>query len=172
METPIAILAGQGVPTGSFVQAALHINASNENESDYRAKLVQILGTDLPEFESQIHAKMAYAYFTQNFLKRQADGILDVEELYNESVRESEEKMKAAPWLFYTPETGSAQPQIDENGNVKQKKGWKRDKAEELYQKSEDKSRAHMIKVFMEQIDMSQAGASTYYANCKKKFGG
>lgn len=44
-------------------------------------------------------------------------------------------------------------------------------KAYDLYQKLEDKSRKHVIKMFTEQLGMTPAGASTYQAICKKKFG-
>lgn len=43
-------------------------------------------------------------------------------------------------------------------------------KAQELYQKLEDKSRKAVIKAFIENLGLTPAGASTYQAICKRKF--
>lgn len=51
------------------------------------------------------------------------------------------------------------------------KTGTKLDRAFELYQGLTDKSRKNAIKTFTEQLGMTPAGASTYQAICKKKFG-
>lgn len=49
----------------------------------------------------------------------------------------------------------------------------KRAAAERLYKMPMylDLPRKEMIKVFVEHLGLTQAGASTYYSNCKKKFG-
>lgn len=50
---------------------------------------------------------------------------------------------------------------------VKEKKASKVDLARELYEQSEDKSRAAMIAIFMDKLGMSKAAASTYFYNIK-----
>lgn len=42
-------------------------------------------------------------------------------------------------------------------------------RAMELYSSAEDKSRSHMMEVFMTELGMTKNGASTYYYNCKTK---
>ena len=45
-------------------------------------------------------------------------------------------------------------------------------KAKALYIETEDKSRKGIIALFVKELGMSEAGASTYYFNCKKACGG
>ena len=52
---------------------------------------------------------------------------------------------------------------------VKKEKGpSKIDRARELYEAAEDKSRKAIIDLFVKELEMSKAAASTYYYNCKK----
>lgn len=53
---------------------------------------------------------------------------------------------------------------------VKEKKVSKAQQAFDIYVAAEDKSRAAITKVFIEQLGMTAAGASTYMQNCKKRF--
>ena len=48
--------------------------------------------------------------------------------------------------------------------------GSKKARAEAIYRNSMQ-DRSALIASFMKELDMTQAGAATYYANCKKKFG-
>jgi len=50
-------------------------------------------------------------------------------------------------------------------------KGSKKDRAETLYLVHKGSPRPDIIAIFVSQLDMTAAGAATYYANCKKKFG-
>ena len=47
----------------------------------------------------------------------------------------------------------------------------KKDRAEALYRGAKGQARPDIIALFMSQLDMTAAGAATYYANCKKAFG-
>jgi hypothetical protein len=61
----------------------------------------------------------------------------------------------AAPAPYSVPKTGS-----------------KKDRAEQLYLSHKATAdRATMIAIFVNELDMTPAGASTYYSNCKKSFG-
>lgn len=70
-----------------------------------------------------------------------------------------------------TPITATREPIVIVQRRRELKLDTKLAKAFELYQKLEDKSRKNTIKVFTEQLGMTPAGASTYQAICKKKFG-
>jgi hypothetical protein len=50
-------------------------------------------------------------------------------------------------------------------------KGSKKARAETIYTGSKVKDRNAIIARFISSLDMTPAGAATYYANCKKKFG-
>ena len=47
----------------------------------------------------------------------------------------------------------------------------KKVRAEVIYQNAGTKCRQEIIDMFINVLDMTQAGGATYYANCKKKFG-
>lgn len=49
--------------------------------------------------------------------------------------------------------------------------GTKKERSETLYLMYMGRDRQVIIDTFMTQLDMTAAGAATYYANCKKKFG-
>jgi len=48
--------------------------------------------------------------------------------------------------------------------------GSKKERAERLYLEYNVQGRDLVIAMFMQELDMTKAGASTYYANCKKEF--
>lgn len=50
------------------------------------------------------------------------------------------------------------------------KTGTKLERAIELYKMSSDKSRDTIVSLFMVELDMTKAGATTYFFNCRKKF--
>ena len=49
--------------------------------------------------------------------------------------------------------------------------GTKKERAETLYLTYKGQSRPDIIAIFMKKLDMTSAGAATYYANCKKVYG-
>lgn len=51
------------------------------------------------------------------------------------------------------------------------KSGTKLEQAHAIYKSLEDKSRGNVIKIFMANLSMTKAGASTYQYLCKKQFG-
>jgi hypothetical protein len=57
-----------------------------------------------------------------------------------------------------------------ETGRVVEKPETKMDKAKPLYEKliAEGKTRQHIIEAFVNEIDLTPAGASTYYQNLKR----
>lgn len=60
------------------------------------------------------------------------------------------------------------------SGKAKQlqpKQGSKLAQALDLYKHSKDKSRKHIIELFVKELKMTPAGASTYQATCKKVVG-
>ena len=60
-------------------------------------------------------------------------------------------------------------PKIKAEKPVKEPKGpSKAEQARAIYAAAEDKSRAAVTKLFVEQLGLTAAGASTYFQNCKK----
>lgn len=60
-------------------------------------------------------------------------------------------------------------PKIDpKTGKAKPKKGDKQRRAVDLYETNKTKPNSEIVAVFMKELDMSKAGATTYVYNCKK----
>jgi outer membrane biosynthesis protein TonB len=59
-------------------------------------------------------------------------------------------------------------PKVKKEKPVKEKVESKMDKARVLFAEAEDKSRKAIVSLFMAELGMSSAAASTYYYNCKK----
>jgi len=73
-------------------------------------------------------------------------------------------------YVFATPDEDD-EPKLDAIGNVKPKKGAKKELARKVYDekiRNKDVSRKDAIAILMEDVGMSAGGASTYYANLKK----
>jgi SprT protein len=64
----------------------------------------------------------------------------------------------------------TAKKKVETTTVTTSREGSKKDRAERLYADFSTKSREFIITLFMSELDMTKAGASTYYANCKKKF--
>lgn len=58
------------------------------------------------------------------------------------------------------------------NVDKKEKAPSKAERARQIYAAAEDKSRAAITKIFVDQLGLTAAGASTYMQNCKKWFDG
>lgn len=82
----------------------------------------------------------------------------------------AKEFIKTHGFVFAVAEV-DATPKLDATGKPKPKKGAKKEMARKVYdEKIRDKelTRKESIAILMEEVGMSQGGASTYYANLKK----
>lgn len=73
------------------------------------------------------------------------------------------------PWEFIKYQEDERTDPI--TGKIKMKKGKKQEMAAELYQQYKEEGKDKIIEVFQEELDMSKAGARTYFYNMRKKFG-
>ena len=90
--------------------------------------------------------------------------------LLDESVKWAAKYIKENPWVFALPEDD--EPKLDARGNPKPKKGAKQVLAFEVYSRliREGATRKDIIQAFQDEVDMSKAGATTYFYNMKKKY--
>jgi len=72
------------------------------------------------------------------------------------------------PWVFAVAEDD--EPKLDAQGKPKRKKGAKQEEAARIYQEVEGGEKKVIIERFMAELDMSKAGATTYFYNMRKKF--
>lgn len=102
------------------------------------------------------------ASFNSNFVP--GDIILPV------ACAKAEQYIQENPWAFVKPE--EEEDEIDPiTGKAKLKKGKKQELAIQLYQEHLAEGKDKIIQVFQDELDMSKAGARTYYYNMRKKFG-
>ena len=83
------------------------------------------------------------------------------------------------PWFFYKPTFGTVETtteikhdvQVEVKADGKIKKGGKQILAQALYEKHKSKDNKAIIEIFMAELQMSKAGATTYFYLTKKKAG-
>jgi galactitol-specific phosphotransferase system IIB component len=83
------------------------------------------------------------------------------------------------PWFFYKREFSTVETTTETRHNVavevkadgKLKKGGKQIIAQALFENNKTMSTQDLVKLFMKELDMSKAGATTYVYNCKKAAG-
>ena len=94
---------------------------------------------------------------------------LNPKALLDESVAWAAKYIKENPWVFVETED---EDKLDAYGNPKPKKGAKQVLAFEVYSRliREGATRKDIIQAFQDEVDMSKAGATTYFYNMKKKY--
>ncbi len=73
-------------------------------------------------------------------------------------------------YVFAVPDA-DATPKLDAAGNIKPKKGAKKEMARKVYDekiRNTELTRKEAIAILVEEVGLTPAGASTYYANLKK----
>ena len=101
----------------------------------------------------------------------------------NEALKSAAERIAIQrvenPWFFYKPTFSSVETVTETRHDVavevksdgKIKKGGKQILAQALYEKHKDKDNKAIIEIFMKELQMSKAGATTYFYLTKKKAG-
>jgi uncharacterized protein (UPF0335 family) len=98
----------------------------------------------------------------------------------NEALKHAAERIAIQrvenPWFFYKPTFSSVETVTETRHDVsvevkadgKIKKGGKQILAQALYEKHKGKENKAIIEIFMKELNMSKAGATTYFYNAKK----
>lgn len=109
--------------------------------------------------------KYAFRYFVYNLLKTPEAA---VEEMYTKGIDDAIRYMNNSPWVFAKPEEDVA-PKLNADGTVAPKKGDKKVIAKKLYEDNKGKitARKDWIALLVKEVGLTEAGASTYYANLK-----
>lgn len=163
------------LPTNSAVAA---IQAYNDRARDghfnYGNVLNSLIGQDV-EVMDDPHARVQVGYVIQVAIERNLAGE-DVTplEIYEDATGRAKVYVAENPWVFAVKEE---EVKLDANGKPKRKKGAKQEEAARIFQEMVEGNdpadvRKDIIAAFMEQLDMSKAGATTYFYNMRKKFGG
>lgn len=170
MHKIIETIRDQEVPIHSAVAAAQHLGLSGIGElsvRDYKARIKEITTKDVSYDKDEMY-RMVYGYLVTEAIKESNHtDKLDAEVLYTTAVEKATKLVKDNAWMFAKAET---EERLDNEGNVKPKKGAKKELAKKVYNEQiKDKitSRKEAIEVLVKEVGLTPAGASTYYANLK-----
>lgn len=184
-DSPIAILVRRGMSQTSWIKAVQDFNTITDGwtKHDYE-RLIEELLLEPVTFEDERTARISAGYLVQELMRvfvNRPDQILDVEAVWVDAQQRTAayiERINSGDLMFMQakPETDdyneNAEPVVDDRGNRKRKKGAKKQMAAEMYRDNrETKTRAEIIEMFMTDIGMSKAGATTYFHNNKAEFG-
>ena len=124
--------------------------------ADSKQMFVKLVSTSRPSVFMTLHPDHAARVFEgyDSYIKKY-DGIP-----FSEVMRVSAEQQKTAP-VASSPKPTTVRKARSEGPS-------KKEQAEAIFKEMAGQSRAAIIKRFIEELDMSNAGASTYYHNCKK----
>ncbi|MEM4258085.1 MAG: hypothetical protein QXL17_02900 [Candidatus Thermoplasmatota archaeon] len=178
MHNPITVLEKYCVNTQDYTRAVQDVRVLWSTGKQYRDAIVELVG-DVSEVGSfdDLTAKYFYLYLVQNIVRNELDPSLIVNEAFQSALKMVDRlrngDMQYALGLEDNAILNGAVA-VNENGETVSvrsgRKGEKKDRAIQLYSENKDKlSRNEMIELFMKELDMSKAGATTYVYNCKKE---
>lgn len=109
--------------------------------------------------------KYTFRYFVYNLLKTPEAA---VEDMYAKGITDAVKYINSSPWVFAKPEDETP-PKLNADGTVAPKKGDKKVIAKKLYEDNKGKitARKDWIALLVKEVGLTEAGASTYYANLK-----
>lgn len=185
MNDPIAVLTELGINTDSHIQAIMDITRTGKGQlgwsegEQFRIGITDLVGDKINTNNlDDLKAKYTYLYLVQSIVIQYDEGIGDVN--INNAVRDARSNTKKmivrvtdGDLAFVNPANwegeSTLRPALTKKKN---KKGRKKKACADLYRKNKDtKSRKEIIELFMKKLDMSKAGATTYFHNCKKELG-
>ncbi len=137
------------------------------SKEEKEERIALLLGIEKPNFPNDKHARVVYGYAVGESVRLgrpvdPADIFAKVEKLIGEM-----------PWVVKEYETYAHEDhgpvKLDAVGAPKRKKGAKKALAIEVYnrEKGTERTRKEWIDLLMEEVGLSKAGASTYYASLK-----
>ena len=170
MHPAIEQLEAYEIPTSSYVAAIQYINNRPElTDADYLLRIEQLVGYSV-EITAEHMPRYVYLYLVQEIIRasQQSEDFRAVN-VYEVAYKRAEEFLKENPYIFATSDD-TKPVKLDAAGNVKPKKGAKKELAKKVYKEhieGKGLSRQDSIAIIMEKVGMTSGGASTYYANLK-----
>lgn len=165
VETALSSISSQGFSTTSR-KAIQQISEKDLSGNEYRNAIRDAISTEVidPTGLDDTTAEYFYKYLVQELVQGEDDIEVAIETA-REKANEMAERVTTGD-LQYVNAGKNGQSKSE-----KPKKTKKKDLAEQIYQDNKDDlTRKQMIDMFVSEVGMTKAGASTYYHNCKKKF--
>ena len=167
--SPIKQIAEYGIPVNSYIAAIQYLNdRSDLEQSQYEGMIKDVTGVE-QKFNDHRDAKYTFLYLVQETIRKSTStDIFDMDALLEYAFTRAQKFIKENPWHWAEPEE---EQKVDASGKPKRKKGAKQEEAARIYNENKADGKKAIIDLFMSELDMSKAGATTYFYNMKKKFG-
>ncbi len=166
-------LRKQHVPVDSAISAAQHLGLNGIGvlaDKEYIKRIKELTGVNA-KFEDSNMYRMSYSYFVTDVIKATDNTDKpDVNKIWRVAKVKAAKLIQDQPYTFVSRD----EPKLDDDGNVKPKKGAKKELAMAVYAEQivgKIDTRKEAIAILVKETGLTEAGASTYYANLKKKNG-
>lgn len=160
------------LPVDSVVRSIQEVCAwelTDQGWMDFACELRGVKTKMAPMPEEHL-TKYASRYFVQNLVKASIAGDTSKtpDDLWLKSIQDGIRFMAENPWVFAKAEDETP-PKLNADGSVAPKKGDKKVIAKKVYEDNKGKvtSRKDWIALLVKEVGLTEAGASTYYANLK-----
>ncbi len=159
------------IPHTSYMQAIRYMRVEHDDLSiEQSIDMIANLTDVNLRFETQEHAYLTLLYIVQEGIRQSLiTPNVDTLALVKTSVQKAQDYINKNPWVFAKAEEEVKLDPV--SGKPKMKKGKKQEMAAVLYQQYKEEGKDKIMEVFQEELDMSKAGARTYFYNMRKKFG-
>ena len=164
---PIDQIKEYGIPVRSYCAAIWYLNERPDLiKCEYERLICELTGIQRTYVDHR-EARYSFLYLIQETLRKwESTDKFDMGEMliYAE---------KCAQTLFVEQAYHWAEPdeevKTDSSGKPKRKKGAKQIDALRIYNENVEDGKQAIVDMLMSELDMSKAGATTYYYNMKKK---
>jgi len=166
---PIKQIAEYGIPTNSAIRAIQYLGEKEDyNSEQYFSMIMKITGHGINIADPR-RTKYSFLYLIQGIIKESFNtDTIDVLSVLLTAQDNAEKFITENPWHWAEPDEIE---KTDESGKPKRKKGAKQEEALRIYKENIEAGKAKIIELFMSELDMSKAGATTYFYNTKRKVG-
>lgn len=160
------------LPIESVICSMQEVCSWEMTDRDWMQLALELRGSTLkPEPLEQEHlTRYASRYLIQNLIKANIAGDvnINVDDLWLKSIQDGIRYINENPWVFAKPEDDTP-PKLLPDGSLAPKKGDKKITAKRVYEENKGKinTRKEWIALLVKEVGLTEAGASTYYANLK-----
>lgn len=155
----------------SVVQSIQGLCELEFTDDQHLEMIAELRGIDhkLDAFTEKHVTKYAFRFFYQELLTQEIKGLpQNPDSVYLNALIKARNYINEHSYVFAT--AVEDEPKLDSNGNVAPKKGDKKVIAKSVYEKNKDNkalTRKDWIALLVKEVGLTDAGASTYYANLK-----
>jgi len=167
MKSPLEVLNDLGAPTHSYIRTVQFFSEKEWTHKQYERTIAKILGVPkIPPFDTNKEARLYFLYLTQETVKAfLGQDVPDMDVVWDKAVNDAKIFITDHPWcvMDYTSNTDGETPS----------KGAKKDRAQELYLSMNDGThdRHAVIQALIDEVEMTKAGATTYFHNLREQYG-